>query len=157
MTAENERGEDTSWITAPLCASLYLCKANSIRVPLWAHFCCGGSGVLVARVHLGTSLTHTTHTHAKPALHCEFSIASSAWFYANKRFFGFTLLSTFPPAIGIYTKLNAGTWTSTPLLTGISFPRKKSNWSSQKFAAERRAARRERNRNCILPPNLTWP
>lgn len=79
MTAANERGEDTSWIAAPLCASLYLCKANSIRVPLRARFCCGGSGILVARVHLGTSLTRTTHTHASPALHSEVSTVLCKW------------------------------------------------------------------------------
>lgn len=68
--------------------------------------------------------SHVQRTH----MHRLLCILRSAWFYANKAdFWRLPLVSTFPPATGINTKLNAGTWTSTPSLTGISFSCKKSN------------------------------
>lgn len=136
------------------------CVLASIYAGLTASgFCSGPVSVAVGQAFLlpGFILAQASHMQ-RTQMHRLLCIPRSAWFYANKAdFWKLPLVSTYPPAKGIYTKLNAGTSTSTPSLTGISFPCKKSNWNSQKFAAERRAARRERNRKCILPLNLTWP
>lgn len=136
------------------------CVLTSINARLTASgFCSGPISVVAGQAFLlpGFILAQASrvqHAH-KHRLLC---IPRSARFYANEAYFWRLLLvSTFPPTMGIYTKLNAGRWGYSPLLNRISFARKKSEWTSPKFVAVWRAARCERNRKYILPPNLTWP
>lgn len=131
MTAENERGEDTSWITAPLCASLYLCKANSIRVPLWARFfffpAAAGQAFLLPEFILAQASTHTHTCIACSALRGQLGFMQMKQISEGCRLYAHSLQRW---------ELNACTFASPPVLTGISFACKKSNQSTRKFAAE---------------------